>query len=291
MASIKILEEMDQPEKRIHRAVQCEAIRSRMNPDKDKGLLLTLGGLFTDKKGKLIEFSEMWYMLVVLKWPAKRIISIDITAEVVNRNNTNKDPRCKGIRNIYMPLTNKREDGETCPVGWGEVGGIERVVKNLTAKGEKISVVLADLMGIVRTCAPTMIGLAQELRKQKGRVIMLGNFAALERLDENMGSGQGRYNASEELWTGSTKGSSGLTFKEACHGAWKEYTLNLNDNKANVNKQFAYTGGHAPMMTVFLEKKANTLPAKVIKVYKTGKRTGNYSAGAKKAWATRRANG
>ena len=297
MASIRILEQMDQPEKRVHRPVQCEAIRLHFpRPEKEAGLLVTLGGLYTDKQGNLIKLSEMWYLLEVLGWNPKRIVSVDITKEVVDRNNTNRDPRCKGIRNVYMPLTYKRKDGEDCPVQFGQIGGIERVISNLISMGEKVSVVLSDLMGTVRINAPDTIGMAYDLSKQKGKVLLLNNFTNLERRNGVTGHGIGKHNASTELWEGDTVGRHGLPFKKVAHGIWKEFTLNLNDGSEN--KQFSYTGNRTPMQTVFLVKTAGTKqPPKAIvqkeersEKVKCIKRTGNYSAGAKKAWATRRAN-
>ena len=295
--SVKDLIKMDAPEKRVHRAVQVEATRLHFpNPEKEKGLLITLGGIYTDKQGKLVRGSEVWYLVEVLGWNPKNILNVYINREAKAVNDANKDPRCKGIRNVYMPLSYKQEEGNACPVGWGEMGGVERVVNNLVNKGEKVSVVLLDLMGIVRTCLPTLIGITTDLRNQKGKFLILGNYNALERRNKN-GEAKGKYNASEEMWSSTVTGRNGLTFKQCAHGSVKEFTLNLNANDAaDGGKQFAYTGGHAPMQTVFLiGKGGKPLKVKAVKTekVKTVKRTEKdpkWIAAGKKAYATRLAN-
>lgn len=269
MSSVKELVRMDKSEKHVHRAVVCEAVRKYLTPATDKGYLVTLGGLYTHQygvnRGKLIHLSEMWYILNVLGWPANRIISVDAEKSVVELNSINNDPQCKGILNIYMPLTSILSEGNSCPVKRGETGGIEKVVKDLVKDKKKVSAVLTDFCKSVKVCGDTLVNIMLELRKQRGHAVIASNFNNSERVTEGRVAGRGKYNVSDELWNTPS-------FRKVAHGAYKEFTFNLNDGM-NTAKQFSYTGNIAPMQTFFLHKEefARPLKEKAVKVKKEKK--------------------
>ena len=235
MAKLKVLHKMENVEKRIHRSAECEVIRASF-PKGDNGFLVTLGGCYIDKKGKLIKGSEMDFFLNWLNWPANRIVSVDCDREVVERNNTGK----LGVQNVWLPLKAVRT--ADCPIKVGEVGGIERMVVDMVNAGQKVSVVNADLMGTVRIMAPTVIGIMQALNKQKDKALLSLNFSINDR---NNG---GKYDATDALWKG-TATRNGQRFFQAARKLWRELPLTINGAK-----HFGYTGNSTPMQAAFYLK-------------------------------------
>lgn len=235
MAQLKVLHKMENVEKRVHRSVECEVIRAAF-PKGDNGYLVTLGGCYIDKLGKLIKGSEMDFFINWLGWDPKRIVSVDCDKEVVDRNNKGK----LGVQNVWLPLKAHRVAG--CPIKVGEVGGIERQVADMVAAGMKVSVVNADLMGTVRIMAPTVIGIMQALNKQKERALLSLNFSINDR---NNG---GKYDATAALWDGKET-RNGQRFFQAARKLWREMPLTINGQK-----HFGYTGNHTPMQAAFYIK-------------------------------------
>jgi hypothetical protein len=290
MASIKVLEKMNTEAKNMHRAVMAGRI-SNVYPNRKypkDGLFVTLGGLYTDERGRLIQNSEIEYLVNFIKFPSKNIVCVDWDSEVVKRNNRNTDPTCKGIRNIHSPRSYTK----------GVPGGIVKVVMDLVMAGEKIAGISADFMSTVRCQGYAQIDMMAFLNLyQKETCLFMGNYTALDRW-------KGKYKVSEMLWKAKAKDLEygkdayvAATFKKvAKQGKWEESIPTLNNVKG-----FGYTGGRMPMEAIFLVKKSHRLAAKnSLVLFKDMMKKRKYRrnpnvkidwvAAGKKAWATRQRN-
>jgi hypothetical protein len=279
MASLKVLHRMENIEKQIHRSAETAVINA-VFPKDDGGYLVTLGGCYIDKAGKLIKHSEMWYFIHVLGWSPKRIVSVDLDKEVIERNNKGK----LGVRNVWMPIKGHRM--KDCPVKHGEIGGIEKVVRDMVKEGKRISVVNADLMGTVRIMAPTVIGIMQALNTQMQKALLTLNFSINDRANG------GKYNVTDALLRGK-ESRNGQTFKQAARLLWTEIPLTINGHK-----HFGYTGNHTPMEAAFfLKGTGKKKMVEVIERMKRAKKTTSFKdkspkmvEAGRKAYRTRLAN-
>lgn len=293
MASISTLKKMDVNEKEIHRYLMAKmAKKFYKGVFPQDGLLVTLGGLYTDKHGKLIEESEIWHWLQVGFNP-KNIVCVDDTESTVDYNNTNNDPRCKGIQNVFMPLKGSGI------VKRGETGGIVKVVKDLRKANKRIAVIAPDLMKSVKIVGSTVTDLAYIMGGQKEECYMLPNFYAVNRgrgvskdnADED-GRHGGAYSVSDEMWgcKSSPKGTmTELSFRRVANNfGWEQESLRLNGDGG-----LRYIGSrNSTMETMMLYKvkgKANFVvleKPKKVKSKKEGQNPNMVLAG-KRAYAKR----
>jgi hypothetical protein len=235
-------------EKRIWRAVCVEVIREQFPNGIPKGQkAVILGGEYADKRGNLIQGSEVDQLLRSGLVKPKQIISVDCNPDLVKQLDKNK----LGIRNIYMPLSHKLDEKD-CPVLRGEVGGLERVVMNLVGAGEILAYVNADLMGTHIREGLTCAGIASALNHQKENAILILNINShIRNAKDKNDRGRTEYGVSFDLCRHSS-------YREAIRkskfnpSAWSEIPMTINERHT-----FEYVSDHAPMQSVFLLKEKN----------------------------------
>lgn len=281
MASIEILEKMDTAGKRHQRLAIANTILDHF-PSGSDGYIITLGGLYTDKNGNLIKGSEIWWFLEVCNWNPARIISVDKDITVVERNQTNTDPKCKGIIN--------------------RCGDFVDIVGEYTDT-DNISVVNFDSCGDANTYGWQMAVMMDNMnaRSEGEKTLFLTNWNIKGR------STGGSYDAYEIIKNGGfSQNEQEYSFHQIRRGfsseleeytdsSWKHYGAELNGKK---DVDFLYIGGYnTPMQSVWFVRegkvtiKRKNENEKSIITKKNGKSSAELTAIAKKAWETRRANG
>lgn len=251
---------------------------------RNEGSIVILGGLFSDKKGKIIEDSEVdvWLKSGV---PAWAIVSVECNKKVADQCKKNK----AGVRVVYMPMSHINNEGDNCPVEWGGIGGIRRVIGDMVAKGEDISLVNADLMATADTLHDTVAGIMESLSKQKSDALLFVNLASLRRIVPK-GHKAGKKNVHEALReyedfrTQERKGK----YNKA---VWETIGVTINERHS-----FEYSSCRTPMQSLFLKKTRNKSyvgerPVKVVKIKvkapKKVKLTSKQrSEACKRAWKT-----
>ena len=269
MSSISVLENMDTDGKRHQRLSISNAINNHF-PNGSDGYIITLGGLYTDKNGKLKHGSEIYWFLEMNRWNPKRIISVDNDPITVNRNKSNMDPRCKGIVNIC--------------------GNFKDVVFQYSQK-VNISVVNFDSCGDAHTHGWEVSCMMDDLNSTyKGeKTLFLTNWNIKGR------STGGAYDAFDVLKKSSFhQGEREYSFHQVQRGfsamideytssTWKHFGAEVNGKK---DCDFKYVGGfNSPMQSVWFVREGN------IKTLPQTKKNPVMVAAGKKAWETRRANG
>ncbi len=237
-------------EKKVWRSTCIEVMHDKFPNGIPKGqLYVTLGGLYADRRGKLIPGSEIDKVLKSGLVKGNQIVSVDCDKSVVDQNNKVG----LGIKNVYMPLKHINAEGDKCPVKRGEYGGIERVVENLIEDGKIIAVLNADLMGMPKSQEPTITGMMFSLNKQVEPSLYIVNLALSCPFGKKLSN-----SVLDELKSIKWDGGDYEVFSEALrknsssHSVWREVPLFLNGEKG-----IEYTSGTIPMQTVFLSKTTN----------------------------------
>jgi hypothetical protein len=249
-------------EKRIWRQTCIEAVREKF----PKGVpasqhIVILGERFCDKRGNVKPGSEVdaWLRSGLVK--ASQIVSVDCSASVVKATELNK----AGVSVVH--------------------GNLDSVVSDMLKAKHKIAVVNADLMGTHMEIAKPIGNIMFALGKQTAKTMLIVNGNALTRMAVNPD------------WRGKRTTIDGLMlhpeFRQQFwpskfnRSKWSMMDLTINGQR---RVDFEYVSNRAPMSTIFLTRIPNaeftmdrTAPVKA-----TGKRQGNYSEGARKAWETRR---
>jgi len=223
---------------------------------RDQGSIVILGGAFCDKKGNIIEDSEVdvWLKSGV---PAWAIVSVECNKKVADLCKKNK----AGVRVIYMPLSHINNEGDNCPVEWGGVGGIRRVVGDMVANGEDISLVNADLMATADTLHDTVAGIMESLSKQRNDALLFLNMSSLRRKHGGKSNVMDALKEHEDFRTQERKSK----FNKA---NWETIGVTVNEQH-----HFEYVSNVTPMQSLFLKKTRNKSyagerPVKEIKIKK-----------------------
>ncbi len=231
---VAVLEKMDTAGKRHQRLALANAIMEHF-PKGSDGYIISLSGLHTDKKGKLIHGCELWWFLEFCHWNPARIITVDKDPDVVKRNNSNTDRRCKGIKNVC--------------------GDFKDVVRDYAEK-ENISVVNFDSCGDAKVHGwevPCMMDVLNNYC-EKGKILFFTNWNTKGR------STGGSYNAYEVLKQSGFISDKEYSFHQIQRGycsfieeytdsTWKHFGAELNGKK---DMDFEYIGGfNTPMQSVW----------------------------------------
>jgi hypothetical protein len=259
----------DTIEKRLWRAACVEAIREQFpNGVPADQKIVILGAVFTDESRNIIGGSEVDLLLRSGLVKANQIVSVDCDEKVTDINAKNKA-------------------GVKCETGW-----LDAVIESIVKGKQKIAVVNADFMDTHIKMATPTARIMRAMSRQRNKALLMVNINSLVRNSKN-NKNNGQFNALEGL---SKHQAFRLQIRQDSYNrsTWEPISMTINNgNKSPYQKRhFNYVSSSAPMSTVFLTKRPN--PDFVCErendhiEIEVKQSSDKRSAGARKAWETRR---